>query len=149
MTKSSESVELELEHMNRVNSNHPIDDSQKIVDALSVSKLPTQSESGFISAQLPESNIRELLEQANNNLNFWGILTTPENPYGLLIETSSEVKLVVVFNDSGTVRFAFLEEGLLAEFAIRYTRCLRLRNNNPFWSTTVFAFGERQHQRRR
>jgi hypothetical protein len=113
-----------------------------IVEKLSASNWPTQSESCLIASQLPNSNFVTLMQQADDKLNFWGVLTTPENPYGLLIETSSEAKLVVVFNDSGAVRFAFLE-GLFAEFAIRYTRFLPLRNN-PFWSTMVFAFGKRR-----
>ncbi len=136
MTKSSKIVELELVRMNSV---HSIDDSQKrIVDALSVSEWPTDAESCLIAMHLPASNIGELLQQADNNLNFWGVITTPEKRNGVFIQTNSGEKLVVVFNDSGAVRFAFLEGKRLVEYAVKYTSYLRCREKT-FWPVLVMA----------
>jgi hypothetical protein len=146
MAASRQSFELQPMKKNSINYNYPRDKSieqitiERIVEVLSDSPFPTQSESCRIALKLPNSNIGSLLQQADNNLNFWGVLTTPEKQNGIFIQTRSEKKLVVVFNDNGAIRFAFLE-GRYAEFAIQYTRFLPFRNN-PLWNILINAFGE-------
>ncbi len=132
---------IELERMDSVGyrnfGNYPDDPTKEKVtsdtirEELSHSPFPTSEEELLIARELPDSNIGALIEQANT-INFWGILTTSSNVSGVLIQTNLESKLVVVFNDNGLIRFAFLE-GRYAAFAMKYTMFLRFRNT-PLWT---------------